>query len=113
MGIVHKEFTLAGQTVNSAYYCDISRRLRENVRTPRPKLWRHKDWPLHYDNTPSHTSLFTREFFTKKDINHLPLALLFSVSQIEDRTERPHFATTEVIEAESQVVLNTFTEHDF
>jgi hypothetical protein len=24
-GIVHKEFFLAGETVNSAYYCDVSR----------------------------------------------------------------------------------------
>jgi hypothetical protein len=26
---VHKEFVLAGQTVNSAYYCDVLRLLRE------------------------------------------------------------------------------------
>jgi hypothetical protein len=44
--IVHKEFVLAGQTVNPAYYCDVLRRLRENVR----RL----------------TSSFTREFFTQK-----------------------------------------------
>jgi hypothetical protein len=31
MGIVHKEFVLAGQTVNSKYYCDVLRRLHENV----------------------------------------------------------------------------------
>jgi hypothetical protein len=31
-GIEHKEFDLAGQTVNSAYYCDVLRRVRENVR---------------------------------------------------------------------------------
>jgi hypothetical protein len=30
-GIVHKEFVLAGQTVNSAYYCDILRQLSENM----------------------------------------------------------------------------------
>jgi hypothetical protein len=29
-GIVHREFVLAGQAVNSAYYCDILR-LNENV----------------------------------------------------------------------------------
>jgi hypothetical protein len=28
--IVHKEFVLAGQTVNSAYSCDIIRRLRKD-----------------------------------------------------------------------------------
>jgi hypothetical protein len=30
-GIVHKEFILTGQAVNSAYYCDVLWRLRENV----------------------------------------------------------------------------------
>jgi hypothetical protein len=30
-GIVHNKFILAGQTVSSAYYCDILRRLQENV----------------------------------------------------------------------------------
>jgi hypothetical protein len=37
-GVIHKEFVLAGQTVNSEYYCDVLRRLRENVRRLRPKL---------------------------------------------------------------------------
>jgi hypothetical protein len=40
--------------------------------------------------------------------------LLYSISPIEDKTESPrHFDTIEVIEAESQAVLNTFTERDF
>jgi hypothetical protein len=30
-GIVHKEFVLAGQTINSAYYCNVLWRLCENV----------------------------------------------------------------------------------
>jgi hypothetical protein len=37
----------------------------------------------------------------------------FLVSQIEGKTERPPLNTTEVIEAESQAVLNTLTDHDF
>jgi hypothetical protein len=35
---VHKEFILAGQTVNFAYYCDVSWRLHENVRRHLPEL---------------------------------------------------------------------------
>jgi hypothetical protein len=38
---------------------------------------------------------------------------LFSVSPIEDKTERSPFHTIEVIKAELKVVLNTFTEQDF
>jgi hypothetical protein len=43
-GIVHKEIVLAGQTVNSAYYCDVSWRLCENVRVLRPEFWKQKNW---------------------------------------------------------------------
>jgi hypothetical protein len=56
-GIVNKEFVLEGQTVNSAYHFDVLRRLRENVQRILPELWRQKNWLLHHDNAPSHTSL--------------------------------------------------------
>jgi hypothetical protein len=42
-GIVLNEFILAGQTINFAYYCGILRRLRENVRRLRIKLWREEN----------------------------------------------------------------------
>jgi hypothetical protein len=51
-GIAHKEFVLAGQTVNYAYSCDVLRRLCENVRRLRPEIWRQKNWLLHHDNAP-------------------------------------------------------------
>jgi hypothetical protein len=92
-GIVHKEFVLAGQTVNSAYYCDILRRLRENVRRLHPELWRQKNWLLQNNNSPSHTTFFSPvDFLTKNNmavVLHPPY--FFSVSPIEDKTERPPF----------------------
>jgi hypothetical protein len=42
-----EEFVLAGQTVDSAYYCGDLRRLRANVRRLRPELWREKSGMLH------------------------------------------------------------------
>jgi hypothetical protein len=51
-GIVHKEILLAGQTISAAYYCNILRRLPENVRRLLPELWRQKKWLLHHDNAP-------------------------------------------------------------
>jgi hypothetical protein len=54
-GIGHKEFVLAGQIVNSAYYCDILWGLHENVRRLQPELQRQKNWLLHRDSIPSHT----------------------------------------------------------
>jgi hypothetical protein len=64
-GTVPKEFVLAVQTVNSAYYCHVLWRLRKNVWRLRPELWRQKNWPLHHDNAPSHTSFFNSEFRPK------------------------------------------------
>jgi hypothetical protein len=112
-GIVHKQFVLAGQTVNSAYYCDVLRLLGENVRRLRPELWRQKNWLLHHDNAPSHTPFFTRELFYPKQHDCLPESPYFSVYPIDDKTETPHFDTIVVIEAESQAMLNTLKEHDF
>jgi hypothetical protein len=47
-GIVHKDFVLAGQTVNFGYYCDVLRRLSENGQRFRPEFWRRKNWMLSY-----------------------------------------------------------------
>jgi hypothetical protein len=54
------------------------------------------------------------DFLNKKQHDcRPPLTLFFSVSPTEDKTEKPPFETTEVIEAEWQAMVNTFTEHDF
>jgi hypothetical protein len=58
-GTVHN---LAGQTVNSTYYCDVLKWLNENVRRLHPELWRENKWLLHHNNAQSHTSFFTKEF---------------------------------------------------
>jgi hypothetical protein len=57
---VHKKFGLAGQTVKSAYHCDVLRRLHANVGRFCPELWRQRD------NAPLHTSFLTRKFLTKR-----------------------------------------------
>jgi hypothetical protein len=97
-GIVHKQFVLAGQTVNSAYYYNLLRRLRENVRRLRSEIWLQKNWLLHHDNAPSHTSFLTRESLTKNNTNVFP-----HLPNLKFR----HVDTIELIEAESQVVLTT------
>jgi hypothetical protein len=52
---------------------------------------------------------FTREFLTKNDTT----TLLFSISRFKIKLKGHYFDTIEVMEAESQAVLNTLTEHDF
>jgi hypothetical protein len=92
-GTVHKQLVLASQTVYSAYYCDASRRLRENVRRLRPELWRRKNWQLHHDNAPSHTSLFNWELFTKKTLLSFPHAPYFSLFPRLKKKKGYHFDT--------------------
>jgi hypothetical protein len=70
--IVHCELVAPKTTVNSDFYCDILRRLRENVRRRRPELWHNHNWLLHHDNAPTHTSLKTTEFVTNNNMVIVP-----------------------------------------
>jgi hypothetical protein len=58
-GVAHKEFTLAGQTVNSVYYCDCIK-MCEDFTQP------------FGNNALSLTSFFTRESLTKNNMT-IPL----------------------------------------
>ena len=71
-GIVHYEFVPEGQPVNAEFYCNVLRRLREDIRGKRPELWCAGNWLLHDDNAPSHGALVTREFLAHKGIITLP-----------------------------------------
>ena len=71
-GTVHKEFVPTGQDVNSGFEWDVLRRLGENVRRRRPKLWREPTWLLQHDNAPSHTSVFTHQFLSKNKMAVIP-----------------------------------------
>jgi hypothetical protein len=66
--------------------------------------------------TAHHQTLpfFTKEFLTKNNMDvvlHPPYFSLFI--QLKIKLKVSHFDTSKVIEAESQVVPNTLTEHDF
>jgi hypothetical protein len=99
-GIFHEEFVLAGHTVNSICYCDV--------------LWQQKIWLLHHNSTPSCTSFSTREFLTRNNMTVIPHPPCFSLfPQLKIKLKGRHFDTIEVIEAESQAVLNILTERNF
>ena len=121
-GIIHKEFVPPGQTVNAKFYCDILRRLREDMRRKRPGKWRTNNWVLHRDNAPAHTALAGQHFLASKDMTvvpHPPYSpdfapcdfFLFPKMKIKLKGRR--FDTVEEIQAESQKVLNTLTQKDF
>jgi hypothetical protein len=84
--------------------------MRENVQKLCPELWLQKNWLLYHNNALSHTSYFTREFLTKNNITVVLHPPYFSpFSQLQKKVKGHRFDTSEMIEAESQAVLNTLT----
>ncbi|UYV81550.1 hypothetical protein LAZ67_20001513 [Cordylochernes scorpioides] len=71
-GVVHHEFLPQGRTVNKEYYLQVMRNLREAIRQKRPDLWKNKNWLLHHDNAPVHTSLLVRDFLAKNNTLMMP-----------------------------------------
>jgi hypothetical protein len=65
-GIVHCKFVPPNTKVNSDFYCDILRCLRENVRQKKPELLCNHNWLLHHDNVPTHMSLKSKETILKE-----------------------------------------------
>jgi hypothetical protein len=62
---------------------------------------------------PSHISFFTREFLTKSNMTVVTTHPPSLFRRLKTNLKGRHFDTTEVMETESQAVLNTLTEHDF
>lgn len=121
-GIVHREFVPRGQTVNAQFYCDVLRRLREDIRRKRPDQWRANNWVLHHDNAPAHRALTTRAFLASKNTTVAPqppyspdLAPcdFFLFPKMKMRLKGRRFETVEEIQQESQMVLDSLEEEDF
>ncbi|UYV65031.1 hypothetical protein LAZ67_3002872 [Cordylochernes scorpioides] len=71
-GVVHHEFLPQGRTVNNEYYLQVMSNLREAIRQKLPDLWKNKNWLLHHDNAPAHTSLLVRDLLTKNNTLMMP-----------------------------------------
>jgi hypothetical protein len=61
----------------------------------------------------SHTSVFTRDFLTKKNMTLVSNCYFSLFLPLEVKLKGSHFNSSELIEAESQAVLNTLTEREF
>jgi transposase len=121
-GIVQCAFIPSNTTVNSDSYCDLLRRLTENVQRKRPELWRNNNWILHHDNAPTHKSLKTTEFETNNNlviVPHPPYSpdlvpcdfALFPKLKMKLKGRR--FETVSDIQRESQAVLDSIRENNF
>ena len=119
---MHKVFVPSGQVVNGMFYCEILRRLVENVRCKWPEISKNGDWLLHHDNAPAHTSLFVREFLINNNMTTVPHPAyspdlvpcdFYMFPKLKLRVKGWHFLSTEEIQAQSQRVLNTLTRADF
>jgi hypothetical protein len=100
-GIVHKESILAGQTVNSVYYCVIYSDCI-NLAT--------KQLAVALQHIVSHFLFHQGFFFIKNSMTDIPHPTYFSLfPRLKIKLKGCHFNTIEMIEAESQAVLNTLT----
>ena len=121
-GVVHHEFLPQGRTVNKEYYLQVMRNLREAIRQKRPDLWKNKNWLLHPDNAPAHTSLLVRKFLAKNNTLMMPqppypadLAPcdFFLFPKLKRPMKGRHYATIEEIKAASKEELNKIKKNDF
>jgi transposase len=121
-GIVHHEFVPPNTTVNSDFYCDVLKRLTENVQRKRPKLWHNHNWLLHHDNAPAHTSLKTIGFVTNNNmfiVPHPPYSPDLATCdfdlfpKLKMKLRGQCFETGSDIQRELQAVLESVKENDF
>jgi len=85
-------------------------------------VWKNRDWLLHHDNAPAHTSLVVREFLTKNNTTTVPHPAyspdlapcdIYMFPKMKLQLKGQRFVSTEEIQAESQQVLNTLMPADF
>jgi hypothetical protein len=88
-GIIHKEFILAGQTV---YYCDILRKMHEKFVKTSPRTLMTKEVTVASPQRTVTHFLFHQGIFNERHDFRPQLTLRFSVSPIEDTTERAPFS---------------------
>jgi hypothetical protein len=70
-GVMHKEFVLKGQTVNSELYIEVMDQLLKKLWHVMLKKAQSRDWfTLHY-NAPSHNATIIKPFLTKKSVTVL------------------------------------------
>ena len=124
VGIVHREFVQPGLTVNADFYCDVLRRLRENVRRKNPQKLQNQNLIIHHDKAPAHRSFKVSQFLAKNNMTVIPHPPslyspdltpcdFFLFPKLKLRMKGRRFDTIEEIQEESQRVLDTIPKTGF
>ncbi|UYV63271.1 hypothetical protein LAZ67_2003604 [Cordylochernes scorpioides] len=120
--VVHHEFLPQGRTVNKEYYLQVIRNLREAIRQKRPDLWKNKNWLLHHDNAPAHTSLLVRDFLAKNNTlmmpqppysPDLPPCDFFLFPKLKRPMKGRRYTTLDEIKTASKEELKKILKNDF
>ncbi|UYV80513.1 hypothetical protein LAZ67_19000396 [Cordylochernes scorpioides] len=121
-GVVHHEFLPQGRTVNKEYYLQVMRNLREAIRQKHPDLWKNKNWLLHHDNAPAHTSLLVRDHLAKNNTLMMPKAPyspdlstcdFFLFLKLKRPMKGRRYATLDEIKTASKEELKKIFKNDF
>ncbi|UYV68008.1 hypothetical protein LAZ67_5002776 [Cordylochernes scorpioides] len=121
-GVVHHEFLPQGRTVNKEYYLQVMRNLREAIRQKLPDLWKNKNWLLHHDNAPAHTSLLVRDFLAKNNTLMMPQPPyspdldpcdFFLFPKLKRPMKGRRYATLDEIKTASKEELKKIFKNDF
>ncbi|UYV65463.1 hypothetical protein LAZ67_3004436 [Cordylochernes scorpioides] len=98
------------------------RNLREAICQKHPDLWKNKNWLLHHDNAPAHTSLLVRDFLAKNNTLMMPQPQYFPDLAPCDfflfpKLKRPmkgrRYATLDEIKTASKEELKKIFKKDF
>ncbi|UYV75320.1 hypothetical protein LAZ67_12003485 [Cordylochernes scorpioides] len=119
-GIVHCEFVPQGQTVNSAFYLEVLRRLKRRIARVRTDI---KDTvKLHHDNATSHTAFIITNFLARSNtpvIPHSPYSPdlapcdFFLFPRLKREMKGKHWETVENIQHHVTTFLRSIPVEEF
>ncbi|UYV78666.1 hypothetical protein LAZ67_16002325 [Cordylochernes scorpioides] len=119
-GIVHCEFVPQGQTVNSAFYLEVLRRLKRRIARVRTDI---KDTvKLYHDNATSHTAFIITNFLARSNtpvIPHPPYRLdlapcdFFLFPRLKRELKGKHWETVENIQHHVTTFLRSIPVEEF
>ncbi len=129
VGVVHLEFLLRGQTIDSDFWISVVRRLKENIRRKRPVMWHggfdgstDRDFILHMDNAPVHVSVPSLAFYGENDIDLLPHPAyspdlapcdFWAFPALKAKLRGRRFPNVESLQAEIKTFLRQTPKEDF